>query len=564
MLLSAASYAGPVLFYSDLTSGPKTGGENNKGVFVSVYGKGFGSTQSTSTATIGGGLADNYPLWSDTKIVFQLGSLAATGNIIVTVGGDASNALPFTVRSGNIYFCTPTGTGDGSFASPFDPSDYCALLAAGEDGATCYFRAGTYEGEYANTSWHANFSLKNSYSGASGNENAFVAYPGETATLSAPDSNISYNFRRYDNSGDHGGGYIVVAGFTCASYGSSIYPGSNTRIIGNTITGQTGGDFPAGIIGIDGLADGTWAVDDVKIYGNSITGGAGSGTQDHAIYPGYGVDNIDIGWNYIYGSDGLGSKISFNNNNAYALNMVWENIRVHHNFIDVRSSQYDKRAINVFESGTGSTFYIYDNIIIGDSGDQSSTISILSGTVYLYNNTVYAGSSAALGLVYLYSQTVYSHNYVPESVTMSNNIFYAAGDATKYIKKLESAGTVPDPTMSNNLWYGIGAFADHTDFTTTSNDVESDPLFTTTPPITVASVVLQSGSPADGAGTALSAVSSLFTIDYYGVTLQDPVDIGAIAYGSGSSVPSTSGIVTIGTTGTVRVIQTTGTVQVIN
>jgi len=58
--------APPSLFFSDLESGPNTGGQNNKGVWVTIWGKGFGLTQGTSTVTVGGGAVDNYPLWSDT------------------------------------------------------------------------------------------------------------------------------------------------------------------------------------------------------------------------------------------------------------------------------------------------------------------------------------------------------------------------------------------------------------------------------------------------------------------------------------------------------------------
>ena len=34
----------PRLFYSDLESGPNTGGQNNNGAFVTLWGKGFGSS----------------------------------------------------------------------------------------------------------------------------------------------------------------------------------------------------------------------------------------------------------------------------------------------------------------------------------------------------------------------------------------------------------------------------------------------------------------------------------------------------------------------------------------
>src|ERR1041385_2844275 len=126
LLLSAASVcaqaAPPRIFFSDLESGPNTGGQNNNGVWVTIWGKAFGATQGTATVTVGGGAVDNYPLWSDGKIIFQLGPSTATGSIVVNVPGvGASNGLPFTVRAGNIFFVAVAGNdaNTGSFTGPW-------------------------------------------------------------------------------------------------------------------------------------------------------------------------------------------------------------------------------------------------------------------------------------------------------------------------------------------------------------------------------------------------------------------------------------------------------------
>src|SRR4029077_7961455 len=108
--LAFAQAAPPRIFFSDLESGPNTGGQNSKGAWITIWGKGFGATQGTSTVTIGSGAADNYPLWSDGRIIFQLGANARTGNIVVNVPGvGSSNGLAFTVRAGNIFFVAPAG-----------------------------------------------------------------------------------------------------------------------------------------------------------------------------------------------------------------------------------------------------------------------------------------------------------------------------------------------------------------------------------------------------------------------------------------------------------------------
>ena len=43
------------IFFSDLDSGPNTGGQKNHGAWVTIWGKGFGAERGGSTVTIGGG-----------------------------------------------------------------------------------------------------------------------------------------------------------------------------------------------------------------------------------------------------------------------------------------------------------------------------------------------------------------------------------------------------------------------------------------------------------------------------------------------------------------------------
>ena len=78
LLMSAAfvcaQAAPPRIFFSDLESGPNSGGQSNNGVWVTIWGRGFGATQGTATVAVGGGAVASYPLWSDGKIIFQLGA----------------------------------------------------------------------------------------------------------------------------------------------------------------------------------------------------------------------------------------------------------------------------------------------------------------------------------------------------------------------------------------------------------------------------------------------------------------------------------------------------------
>src|SRR5246500_2499497 len=59
----------------------------------------FGSTQGTSTVTFNG-TAATVTSWSATSIATSVPTGATTGNVVVTVGGVASNGVSFTVSSG--------------------------------------------------------------------------------------------------------------------------------------------------------------------------------------------------------------------------------------------------------------------------------------------------------------------------------------------------------------------------------------------------------------------------------------------------------------------------------
>src|SRR5208283_489138 len=66
------------------------------GTSVTITGTNFGATQGTSTVKFNG-TAGTPTSWSATSIVVPVPSGATTGNVIVTVGGVASNGMTFTV-----------------------------------------------------------------------------------------------------------------------------------------------------------------------------------------------------------------------------------------------------------------------------------------------------------------------------------------------------------------------------------------------------------------------------------------------------------------------------------
>ena len=79
----------PSITSSSPTSGPI-------GTSVTVTGTNFGATKGTSTVTFNGTIGTP-TTWSATSLVVPVPAGATTGNIVVTVGGVASNGMSFTV-----------------------------------------------------------------------------------------------------------------------------------------------------------------------------------------------------------------------------------------------------------------------------------------------------------------------------------------------------------------------------------------------------------------------------------------------------------------------------------
>jgi Big-like domain-containing protein/IPT/TIG domain-containing protein/fibronectin type III domain protein/purple acid phosphatase-like protein len=78
------------------------------GTSVTVAGANFGATQGTSTIKFNGTTATPAS-WSATSIATPVPTGATTGNVVVTVGGVASNGVTFTVQTSTTPPSVPTG-----------------------------------------------------------------------------------------------------------------------------------------------------------------------------------------------------------------------------------------------------------------------------------------------------------------------------------------------------------------------------------------------------------------------------------------------------------------------
>ena len=119
----------PQVYYTDIVSGPTTGGENNKGIYLSIFGKNFGSggLGATLKVYIGNAEVDNYRYLGASKgrsdiqqITVQVGALGSPTPgvalpIKVVVGNTPSNTdQRFTPNPGRILFVDNVAGNDGT------------------------------------------------------------------------------------------------------------------------------------------------------------------------------------------------------------------------------------------------------------------------------------------------------------------------------------------------------------------------------------------------------------------------------------------------------------------
>lgn len=529
----------PVIYFTDIITGADTGGENNNGVYLTIYGKGFGATRGTSTVTIGGAAPAQYKIWGSGNsvntlldmIVVQIGSAALTGNVVVTVSGVTSNGVPFTVCSGNIYFVSPSGndSNPGSFASPWlTPGKARSAMVAGD---TVYFRAGTY-----NTV--DNFGapmLIIGNSGTSGAYQNFLGYPGETAQLG--DSSVSRAIYFWGNTTLQ---YVAIGQLKIRSSASSlsfqnvIAPGgcNHIRVVGNDA--QTSGTGEG--------VDFEMPADNIVIYGNESGNNCPSGCNfDNRAYSvyfgGYGAQsNVDIGWNRLH--DNLfGKSLQLYGHQAgdTMTNFFFHDNLCYNNSMPGMTLGGGDPGVTGDVNVTNAQIYnnVFWNNAYGSRFAQGSiqlqTYNTLSGTYKFYNNSFYNdgvnhGNS-------LPSTIIEYDNLGVSSSAFYNNVFYAPSSATTFFQSTASF------SGGHNVYFGI-ASSNIPAADTTS--IFGDPKFSNPAGI---DLHLGAGSPAIAAGQA----SNASVRDFDGDIRPSPPSIGAFDVTGG---PQTSvvgvGIIPVG------------------
>lgn len=524
---ASAQLQPPMIFFTDLDSGPNSGGENVNGfsgAYVTLYGNFFGAPQGSSTLTWNGlnclrvvPAVGSYSGWGSPyfwyqKIVVQLGSgcTPGAGSFVVTVNGKASNAMPFTVRSnGTQYFVSTSGNDNnsGSSTNPFATLPKCKN--AMKAGDVCYVK----DGASATVVDNYSAALELETSGTAGNPIAFVAYPGASVTIG--NSNLSYGLRVPNI--NISVSYITIAGFSFtqtqeamdASGDGPSDPSTNWRVIANSFQCPTA-DGQEGCFTTHEQAF-------MQFLGNETTntGKVAASKQQHADYFSSDTNHVVAAWNYIHDNRSC-RAIQFHSsplNGGGANDPTGHNqfdLSVHDNLI--HDDPCDGINFATVDPSQGKV-EAYNNVIYhvgigpspedGDSGDYSciymayitNTGPVGGGTVELYNNTLYdcGGFSTNLGING-------SFNIGGGEPTLlariRNNVMYQLG-----VEPFGAGGgwDLSFVSGSNNVMFSTGSPGLPSFLTGTLN---SDPLFLD---LVLSNLHARTGSPAIDAGITINS-----------------------------------------------------------
>ncbi len=497
----------PLVLYTDIVSGPNSGGENNKGIYLSIFGKNFGSVLSSLKVFINNVEVDNYRSLGISRarqdiqqITVQIGALGNPAQgvalpIKVVVNGVASNTdQMFTVIPGNIYFVDPakgvdttdTSSG-GSFGAPFKTMQKTAgvslsfgITSASVGGVYGRVRAGDFVvlrgGTYTGVGFQGYFMQILGKSGCPIGTNCSQGggvSAGPITVMGYPLENVLIDRTATVVNGD-GGGFSsadsarqaqgfgaywnivnlkIESGYTDGPINTQrgeLNPlGMNWRVVNNELTAsscQISTLCRAG--GVAGNGVGNFWVGNY-IHDIFDKDDANTSLENHGIYIG-GDGSYEIAYNRIENIPG-GNGIQTHYGNTEI-----NNLRLHHNLI----RNVGKHGINLAD-GSRSNFVVWNNLIdtTVSSGLRMGGTSLLMD-LKLYNNTFYntnTSGSEADGCL--------ANDMQPAAnqVDIRNNICVPAA-GSRYV----SGSNNPDfsgPTngrngiITNNLWFGSSVSA---------------------------------------------------------------------------------------------------------
>ncbi len=512
-----AAAGAPVLFFSDLTSGPATGNSDttystNGGVYVTLYGNFFGAVQGTSSVSLNGGSCLKVVSWGTPwlwyqKIVVQLTSSCASGNFTVTTSLGTSNGLSFAVRSGNIHFISGSGSdsASGSFTAPWRTINHAASTMAAGD--TSYAQTGSDDTTDDGSGWSTSLLINSS--GSASAPISLVAYPGASVTIGS--SSVSNSIRSGRTIPTN---YWNVAGFTLVGGGSVLASwGSNYwRMVGNDMSCPNGNGAGGCYVPIETTF--------LYTYGNNIhnTGVSGASAEYHAVYLATDSNDQDFGWNeiaFVNGGRGLQTHSAPNGGGTLGYSLF--NMSIHDNII--HDTDLDCIVADTLSPNAGGPVTIYNNVFYncgtttppeGTGGWSGINIPgyteagpTSAGTVEIFNNTFYAyGLNTNPPYGGQENGIVWNGSGSSMSVHVRNNLLYSVTTSVfpSGVPYFAPSGSAQIYGV-NNLVFGAGTSSGNSSIT---NSVSANPLLTN---VTGFNFLPLTGSPAIGAGSPITGLT---------------------------------------------------------
>ena len=481
--VAALAAPAPTLFFTDLQYAPV-------GAIVTVYGSNLSSTvqvNGVSASVVATGKSHSGFLQTVSFTVPNTSS----GNITMTGG---NNSLPLTIQPMNVYWVATTGndSNSGTQSSPWATLPH-AIHTAGCN-SIIYAMNGVSQTGVDN--YNASIAVNTACTQAT--PLALVGYPGATVTVGSA-TGAEYGIRSPDLSTNDWNG-IVFANLVVRGNNTAFnFTGDQYWRIVDTDDSCPTGSGEAACILID-------ASSNVEILGNYVHDtGAGGTKYYHSIYGTTNTINAEVAWNYIYNNQSCRGVQFYSTSGSPQYNLS-----VHDNIIDGQLCD----GIN-FSTVDATQGYIkaYNNLIFNVGNGNPNTLGTPNmaciaslgygnpgGTAYFYGNTMAncgSGGGSTAGAI-----TVQSGS---PTVDLDSNLVIQNPGEVIYSPNNDSALVVPS---SNVL------------------------LTTGTAGVVNSSYQPISGSPAIGAGVALSGI--LFDLAGNPRAQSGSEDAGAYLYSSSS------------------------------
>jgi hypothetical protein len=539
---SIAVTTAPLILYTDIVSGPNSGGENNQGAYLSIFGLYFGDTSSIGSTTkvfindveVAAykymGMAKSQFLGTDQpiqQISVQIGSI---GNptpgvalpIRVQVNGVPSNTdYTFIVQPGDVLYVDNVNGNDATAVKNdiSQPWRYVQTAANVRSGAVASMQAGDTivmrGGSWNDVGWNQNFLKIANWTGTAPNG---IVGNGYLTILGYPGEDVRIVPQPGTNGGIHGtssvfaslGRYVQIANLrieggdrTVGDGPINLQSGSDYwRIVNNelfnwdaeSVDSTTTSQARAGGIAGNGQ--------DVSILGNHIHHIDG-GTLNHGIYLDGGA-RIEVAYNHIH--DTMGGNI------IQTFGSTQTDIRIHHNLLH----DGNRYGLNIADGS--DLVYVWNNVVYNTDYSGLRLVVGAVSDIGIYHNTFYNVcrlNRATTGAINNDQNNTGGH------VEVRNNVVHANAVCSSYYVPYANDGGL---TLNNNLYVGLSMTYPSQDL----NAITADPLLRD--PVNSDFHLSSVSSPAVDAATALTTpVPDDF--GFLGRPKGSYPDIGAFEYG---------------------------------